>query len=211
MGHKFKKLGVSLVAVLALSLAITSLAAAAQFTASSYPASAIKEGSSEYGTVTTEGGSVECEHGSASATLSAASSTLTITEGAVSGCKAFGFSGATVTNGECSVLIHITGGSGDTYTGSSDLLCPAGKAIVTTAGTCKMETKPQNGSVTITLTNNTGEGTVGVKLKTANVAYTVTQDGFLCPFSGTGNKTGGSYKEVKPGLISIAGKTVSIS
>jgi hypothetical protein len=211
MGHKLKKLGVSLVAVLALSLVITSISAAAQFTSSSYPTTTKAEGTESYGYATVEGSSIECSSGSASATLSAASSTLTIVEGKASKCSAFGFAEGTVNSEGCAVLVHVTGGSGDTYTGTSDLLCPAGQSVKTVAGSCKTEVKPQTGSVTLELLNNTGGGYVEVKLKTSNVAYTVTQDGFLCPLNGTGNKTGGTAVQTKTGTVKVAGRTISIS
>lgn len=213
MGHKLKKLGVSLVAVLALSLVVTSIAAAAQFTASSYPL--FYEGESnpeEYGTVTVEDGlSVKCSSGTASATLSEASSTLSLS-GKAAGCTAFGFVSATVSENGCTTLVHVKEGSGDTYTGSADLVCPAGKSVVTVAGTCEMQVPPQNGSVTLEFTNNTGpEGTIGVNVKTAKFKYIKTKDGFACPFTGTGEKTDGTNTQIKTGLVKIKGQNLLIS
>jgi hypothetical protein len=211
MGHKLKKLGVSLVAVLALSLAITSIAAAALFTSSSYPASYKGEGNpEEYGYVTVEAGTVKCKSGSASATLSSASSTLSIS-GQAGGCSAFGFVEAKVVENGCTTLVHVKEGSGDTYTGTGDLVCPEGKSVVTTASTCEMQVPSQTGSVTLEFTNNTPEGSVSVKVKTSHFKYNVTKDGFLCPFGGTGAKTDGTGTQIKTAVVKIEGKTLSVS
>jgi hypothetical protein len=212
MFHKIKKLGISLVAVLALSLVVTSIAAAAQFTASNYPAFFEGNGNpSAYGSLSTEAGSIECTSGSASGTISEASSAITITNGAASGCK-FGSFSATVSGNGCSSLVHVTGGSGDAYTGTSDILCPEGKTIVTVVagGVCETQVHPQSGIAAVEFTNNTAEGSVGVKIKNTNFKFTVTKDGFGCPFNGTGEKTG-SFSQFKTGIVKIAGKTVSVS
>jgi hypothetical protein len=211
MGHKLKQLGVGLVAVLALSLAITSIAAAAQFTASSYPAKYEGEGNpEEYGYVTTDGGTVKCKSGTASATLSEASSTLSVS-GTAGSCTAFGFVNATVTVNGCTTLVHVKEGSGDTYTGTADLVCPEGKSVVTVASTCEMAVPSQNGSVTLELTNNTGpEGTVSVKVTSSKFKYIVTKDGFACPFTGTGETTNGSGTQIKTGIVQIKGQNLKI-
>ncbi len=211
MGHKIKQLGVGLVAVLALSLVITSFAAAAEFTASSYPA--VYEGvgnPEEYGYVTVEAGTVKCKSGSAAATLSEASSTLSV-KGSAGSCTAFGFINATVTENECTTLVHVKEGSGDTYTGTADLVCPEGKAVVTVASTCEMAVPSQTGSVTLEFTDNTGtEGTVSVKVTSSKFTYIVTKDGFACPFNGTGERNDGFGTQIKTGIVHIEGQNLLI-
>ncbi len=212
MGQMLKKLGVSLVAVLALSLVITSISAAAQFTSSSYPAFYEAEGNPEkFGTVTIENGlSVKCSSGLASATLSGASSTLSVS-GVPGGCTAFGFASATVSNNGCTTLVHVSKGSGDTWTGTGDLVCPAGKAVTTVASSCEMQVPAQEGSVDLEFTNKTAEGTVQVDVKTSHFRYIKTKDGFLCPFNGTGEKTDGTGTQIKAGLVKIEGKKLSVN
>jgi hypothetical protein len=212
MGHMLKKLGVSLVAVLALSLAITSIAAAAQFTSSSYPTFYEGVGSpEEYGYVTTEAGTVKCKSGTATATLSEASSTISVS-GKPGGCSAFGFIEATVNDNGCTTLVHVTEGSGDTYTGTADLVCPAGKSVTTVTAACEMQVPSQNGSVTLEFTNNTGaEGTVSVKVKTSHFKYIVTKDGFTCPFNGTGEKTNGTGTQIKTAIVKVKGRNLLVS
>lgn len=211
MGHKLKQLGVGLVAVLALSLVITSFSAAAQFTASSYPAKYEKEGNpEEFGYITTDGGTVKCSSGAASATLSEASSTISIS-GSFGSCTAFGFINATVTVNGCTTLVHVKEGSGDTYTGTADLVCPEGKSVVTTASTCEMQVPSQNGSVGLEYTNKTGaEGTVDIKVTSSKFNYNVTKDGFACPFTGTGATTNGTGTQIKTGNVSIKGQNLRI-
>jgi hypothetical protein len=210
MNHRLRQLGVGLVAVLALSLAITSSAVAAQFTTTSYPTTSKQTGSSAYGHATTEAGNVECSSASASATLSEASSTLTIVEGTSSGCKAFGGLSATISSNGCSSLVHVKEETAaDTYKAAVDLLCPAGKTITTVTSTCETQVAPQNGNATVKLTNDTEKGTVKVDLIGASVNYTVTKDGIGCPFSGTGAKVGGFAQE-KTGVISVEGKKIDV-
>jgi hypothetical protein len=209
MSRTFKKLGVGLVAVLALSLIVTSVAGAATFTSSSYPASFEAEAEMGDGYAITEAGKVECS-GWAGATLNEASSTITISKGETSECKAFGFVSSTVTGGGCSVLVHVKEGSGHAYTGTSDLQCPEGKSVTVVGGACEMKVFPQEGAVVLEYIENTEEGSVEVSVKSSNVAYTVTKDGFLCPFNGTGNKTGATFVHSEPLVVKPVGITVGI-
>jgi hypothetical protein len=189
MGHKMKKLGVGLIAILALSLVPASMSAAATFTASAYPASFEGTGLKGTGTFKTEGGTAECK-GTASGTLSAASSTVTIGNVTSTECSAFGFVSATVTINGCYSLVHVAEKVGENYRGTSDLECPAGKTMVTTASTCEITVGPQKAPATLEY-KNSGAGYVEAKVISSNVTYTVTKDGFGCPFGGTGVKTKG--------------------
>jgi len=189
MGHKLKTLGIGLIAILALSLVPASISAAAQFTASAYPASFEGTGAKGKGTFVTEGGTATCR-GTASGTLSEASSTVKVENVTATECEAFGFVNATVNVNGCWSVFHVEKTGGGLYQGPSDLECPTGKAIVTTASTCELQTFPQKGSSTLEYRNNK-EGYVEAIVIASNVTYTVTKDGFGCPFGGTGVKTGG--------------------
>jgi hypothetical protein len=98
----------------------------------------------------------------------------------------------------------------DTYSASVDLLCPAGKAVTVVAETCETQVFPQNGSATVKLTNDTEKGSISVNVTSSNFKYTVTKDGFGCPFNGTGEKTGATFTQLKTGVISVAGKKVDV-
>lgn len=213
MNFKLKQLIAGLVAVLALSLGGTSMAAAAQFTAAAgsiYPVKYNGSGSAEYGYMTTEAGNTECSSGSASATLSEASSTLSIA-GGVSGCKAFGFLSATVSPNGCSSLVHVKEKLGaDTYSATVDLLCPAEQAVTMVVSTCEVKMFAQEGKGTVKLTDDTVNGTVKVDLISSNFKYTVTKDGIGCTYNGTGERTGGTFTELKTGVISIKGTEIHV-
>jgi hypothetical protein len=183
------------------ALAPLSAYAAPAFKADLYPVTI--HGSSVFGNevINTEGGKVECAV-SYHAELKEASSTLALAP-TYTNCEAFGFlSAATVSPEGCTYLLHISEQSAeDKYKTSFDIACPAGKSIKIVASTCKAEIASQGGLGFITLINDT-EATpkrdITFDPEVSGLAYTVTQDGFLCPFSGTGSKTGGAYTASSP-------------
>ncbi|HET9396290.1 MAG TPA: hypothetical protein VFO36_09555 [Nitrospiraceae bacterium] len=216
MIRNLKVLGLAIAAVLALSAVMASAAMAAEFTASSYPATITGSNTKGSEVFKTEGGNVECNSHFVSHSQSAASSTLTVTPTYTS-CDAFGFLSATVNTEECSYVFHAT----DTITETEpvhrhywrhhvDVVCPTGQSIKVTASTCKAEIKSQTGLTTVK-TENIAGGSVTVTPDVSGIAYTVTQDGFLCPFGGTGNKTDGKYtgdvtvSRVGGGSVSVSG------
>jgi lysophospholipase L1-like esterase len=67
--------------------------------------------------------------------------------------------------------------------------------------------KAQTGLTTVKTTNSGSSVTVQFELET--VAYTVTQDGFLCSFKGTGNKTDGKYSSDVT-MSRVGGGSVSV-
>lgn len=164
-------------------------AAGPPITASKYPAT-LTGSSGKKQVFNTEAGKVECES-HLEGTLPGKTTTLTLKPKYTS-CTAFGFVSASVNVEECTYLHHSTGKvSGGVYEGTVDVVCPTGQSIKIVAGTCKAEIKAQAGLKTVKTTNE------GEKLKVVaevtGLAYTVTGDGFLCPFAGVGNKTNGTY------------------
>lgn len=206
MIRNLKSLGLAFVAVLAMSAVVASAAQAVpSFTASSYPAAGTGANTKGSETFTTEAGAVQCDSHFAG-TLSGASSTLTVTP-TYTNCEAFGFLSATVNTEGCTYVFHATEQvSAGVYNSHVDVVCPAGKSIKISAGTCRAEVKGQNGLTTVKTTNSGGSVTVEPNVN--NIALTVTQDGFACPFSGTGAKTGAYHGHV---VFSSAGKTISVS
>lgn len=162
----------------------------------------------------TEAGEVKCKVSHYHATLTETSSTLTV-KPTYTECTAFGFAEAVVNTEECHYLFHATEHEEKTGTFRAhvDITCPAGQSIKISAGKCKAEVKPQTGLTTVDITNMTGVAGSGIvddltlrttmgKGKEAGgngkegpIAYTVTEDGFLCPFNLTGAKTGGEYTQ----------------
>jgi hypothetical protein len=169
------------IAILGISTAGSAMAA--QYTASAYPATATGSSVKGSGVLTTEGGKVECAIHIVTHSVGEATSTVAATS-TYTNCEAFGFVSATVNMEGCSYLAHATSSTSTTV----DVVCPAGQSIKITASTCKVEIKGQTGLKSVG-TANSG-GSIVLKPNIGGIAYTVTQDGFLCPFGGTGNKTG---------------------
>jgi hypothetical protein len=68
---------------------------------------------------------------------------------------------------------------------------------VITAGTCKVTIGEHAPGGVVNITNN-ASGDVSVQAAVTGISYTVTQDGFGCPFAGTGAKTGATYTQHSP-------------
>jgi hypothetical protein len=212
MIRNLRVLGLAFVAVLAMSAVAASAAQAVPtFTASAYPATVTGSNTIGNEVFTTEGGKVECDSHFVSSAISGPTSTLTVTP-TYTGCTAFGFLNATVTTEGCTYVFHATEKvSTGVYKHHVDVVCPTGKSIKIVAATCKAEIKAQTGLTTVKTTNLAG-GTVTVQPEVKNVAYTVTADGFLCPFGGTGNKTDGEYtgdvvvSRVGGGTVDVGGE-----
>jgi streptogrisin C len=113
------------------------------------------------------------------------------------GCAAFGGIGATVDASGCHFTLEVVEESAaDEFEAEADLACGEG-SIDLTAITCEAKIGSQEGLGTVRLTSETGTGDVGIEWDLAGIVYTVTKDGFLCPFSGTGVKSGGTYSSVE--------------
>jgi hypothetical protein len=195
MLRNLKTLGLALVAVVAMSAVVASAASAVpSFTCAAYPCTVTGSNTAGNETLTTPGGTVQCDsHFQGTAT--AASSTLSITPSYDPNCRAFGFFGAVHENG-CSYLFHALSqiGAGH-YNHSVDVVCPAGKAIVITGGTCEVDIPAQTGLSSIT-TQNLANGTITVVPNISNITLNVTKDGFGCPFPGLGHYKGTYHGDV---------------
>jgi hypothetical protein len=193
MIDKLRTIGLACAAVLALSAVFAATAIATpQFTGSSYPTGLT--GSSFRGSLvlTTEAGKVECDSHFLSQFYFSADSTLELAP-TFTNCMAFGFLSATVNPEFCDLVLHATEmAAPGVYRHHFDVDCNGGDSIKITASTCKAEIKDQNGLTTVK-TSNLVNGSITVQPEVSGIAYTVTQDGFLCPFGGTGNKTDGTY------------------
>ncbi|HEY8502084.1 MAG TPA: hypothetical protein VIL21_05320, partial [Solirubrobacterales bacterium] len=163
---------------------------------------------------TTEAGSVECSVSSYHALISAEEETskLTVTP-EYKECKASFGGSATIAMEGCAYDFRmVEKASADNYRADTDISCPAGKSIKITAGTCKAEIKAQTDRATVDFADDTGASPkkdVTMRPTLVGIAYTVTQDGFLCPFNGTGEKTGGEYTSAEN--ITLTGQSPSES
>jgi hypothetical protein len=189
MTRKIKMLGMALVAVLALTAVAASAASAASYTASAYPTTATGEGALGNDVFTTEAGKLECKtHFEAS--MKEKRTDLTVKE-RFSECRAFGF--LNVVRSDCTyTFTEPTVTSADTYHAATDIVnAPCTMA----AGTCKVTFPTQGPLSSVEITDDTASGDVTIKANVSGIKYTVTEDGFGCPFGGTGEKTGGTYTQ----------------
>lgn len=182
MISKFKALGVAALTVVAMSAITASSAQAANFTASSYPAVGTASSAQENEDMVTEAGSVECKAHFVMAAISEGTSSITVTP-TYTECKTWGWFNGSVNMNGCDYVFYTSG--------AFDLKCPTGKVVVITGFNCEVQIAGQNSLVGMDLKNN-GTG-ISIQATVGGINYTVTKDGFGCPYSGTGAKTGASY------------------
>jgi hypothetical protein len=197
MIRNLKTLGVALCALLALTAVVASAASAANYTASTYPTTGTAESALGNDTFTTEAGKVECKS-HFEGTLAAASSSLTV-KAKYTNCRAFGFLEATVNMRSCDYLFGTPAlVSEHVYTGTVQVKCTnAAEPILISAGTCKTTVGEQSPSGHVIFKDTTAVGDVDVISTVEKIKYTVTEDGFACPFNGTGAKEGATYIQDK--------------
>jgi hypothetical protein len=141
---------------------------------------------------TVDGVTFECKVSHYTGTAANESSTLTLhptyTECALKG----GSISVTVDTTGCNYVFHATEKvAAGSYKAHVDVGCEAGKEIKITAATCAATVPGQTGLTTVDIRNNASD--VSIQPTLAGIKATVTVDGFLCPFNGTGAKTGGTY------------------
>jgi hypothetical protein len=217
MSNNFKALGLAIVAMLAMSAVVTSAASAQATTAkltamdNVYPKTWYATNSAGQETLTTEAGTVECAS-TFSGSIAGATQEFTVNP-VYSGCKAFGFLNATVAMEGCSYRLKITTtltSPTHHYQVHSNVVCPAGKAIKITAGTCVVTIGAQTGLTTADLENNAATTDILFRPTKGKTNYTVVTDGFGCPFAGTGVKTDGTYTSHSATTITSSGGAIHI-
>jgi hypothetical protein len=224
-----KTLWLALVAVLAMSAVIVPTAQAEATThkitsqTNSYPLKLSATSAFGNEIFKTEGGKVECK-GSYSASVGAASSSVTA-HPTYTECKAFGFFGeAKVVTTGCDYKFNLTTRLAvDKYQAHDDLVCSAGNKITIESGTCEVWVHGQTGLTHVGIENMTQsphndltiDATIGAAVGGAgSITYTVTKDGFGCPFVTTlplpNTKTGGTFETVNPVTVTAANDGVHI-
>jgi len=184
MIRRFKAVGLAVIVGLVMSAVLASAAQATNFTASSYPTSATATSPKGNDDWKTEAGGIECKAHFHAGPINEVAETLTIVP-TYSECQSFGFLSATTNMNGCVWIFYTSG--------KMDINCPPGQQIVGIAGTCEYTFGPQAGLSKVDLTNS-GTG-ISLQMTVTGIAYTVTKDGFGCPFSGTGAKTGASFTQ----------------
>jgi len=166
--------------------------AGASFRAMLYPVAI--DGSGGQVKLTLEGQTIECA-GTYHAELQGNSLTLPLAP-IYSECKAFGFLSATFYFNECKYLLQAPAKSSeDEYEATLDVSCEAGKAIKILSGKCEIEIGPQSELSAVELSNDTAatpKKDITFEPEITGLSYKVLEDGFACPFNGTGSKTDGT-------------------
>ncbi len=211
MIRKLKALGLALVAVLAMSAIAASAGQAVPVITGSGSIHATGERVGEQFTI--DGLTFTCGVSHYSGTAVHNSSTLRLTPSWTE-CKLGEAIPLAITTHECHYLFHGT--QKDTvpsvkFTAHMDIECTGGKpiTIVSTSPACKMEVNSQTNLTTVEITNDATDLTIQSNL--AGITATVTEDGFLCPFTSTGVKTGGTYKTAKPITLTAASGSLRVS
>jgi hypothetical protein len=216
MVRNLKGLGLAFIALLAMSAIGASTAEATpQFTCSTYPCTATGTAPLRDSEYTTPAGSVKCathykveKYNAITEDFSAATSTVTVTV-TTTNCQAFGFLSATVNMNGCDYDWHATQRLAEHhYLHHVDITCPAGKAIVVTAGSCEATIGAQVGLTDIT-TMNLANGSLTVEPTVGEMTMNVVKDGFGCPFSGTGHTKASYHGHVT--LTRVGGGTFWVS
>jgi hypothetical protein len=201
--RKNKFLVAAVVVVTAFTaFAITMVGASASettsFTAAEYPAFVSGEQSEPGSPILSfeSGLTVSCEFGGVAGEITEATSELRVDPG-FGACAAFGSEGSIEANG-CGLAFHPGSGSGDEFTGSFDVACPAGQKLVVKGGNCEVQIGSQTGLGPVGYDEVTAaepdEVEAGFEMEAASgFAYTKTVDGAGCPLSGTGAKTDGTF------------------
>jgi hypothetical protein len=205
MNSKFKALGLTLIAVLAMSALVASAAQAAAGTLTSEGkkviATAEQTGEHEF-TLTDQEvspgvfASTKCKKATFTGTEATSEGATEVKVHPVyTECTAFGLP-ATVTTTGCDYTLK----TGEPVTGgwhvTTDVVCPSASIKITTA-TCEVTVGAQTGLTTSSVTNSGGSGTaMDLTLHTAitGIKYTVAKDGIGCPLTSTGSFSKGDYK-----------------
>jgi hypothetical protein len=186
--RNLKILGLAFVAVLAMSAVASASASAAQFMSEGNVSGNITadQESGNPHVFSVDGTEVKCTTAHFETMSPVASPTEQITvHPEYSGCTAFGFLGAEVTTTGCDYVLHANG-TIDVVQGSGTPTC---NGITVHAVTCTVVVGTQSGLSAVSY-ENLSNGTVRIKANVTGIKVNKTEDGFLCPLSGTGAGTG---------------------
>jgi len=129
-------------------------------------------------------------------------------------CTAFGiYSVAVEPNGCVYELYAAKEVSEFKFEGTTDIVCPEGKKITISGGTCKVEVGSQSGLGKVTYDDNLGEETTSLAMEESltGIKLNVVQDGVFCLLAGTGEKTEGTYTGASTSTGSFEAKAVGFA
>ncbi|HET9675921.1 MAG TPA: hypothetical protein VFP21_00280 [Solirubrobacterales bacterium] len=159
--------------------------------------------------------SVSCKHVTFSGELPNPSETLTVTP-TYTECTVIGVKATVETNGCQYVFKGTEKTSENHFKGTQSISCPTEKSIVvsTTVPQCEAKIGSQSGLSSVSYISELGASPPNVKVEEnlSSIHYTVTKDeGFLCPFSGLGEKTNGTLKGPSTLRASFGAESVGLA
>lgn len=181
MIRKFKAIGLTMVAVFALTAVSASAAQAATFMSEGNVTASITADQEGTNVFSVEGSEVKCTtaHFATAGEVSSPTENIEV-HPEYSGCTAFGFLSATVNTEGCNYILNANG--------TVTVTCSSGHVITIKGGTCEATVGSQGPLSGISYTNTSGK--VKVSSNVTTIATTKTKDGIGCPFNGTGSTTG---------------------
>jgi hypothetical protein len=200
MTHQLRKLGLALMAVVALGAVAASSASATEFTSAdgTYPVSFHGEQSATAPLVflmDKQGFTTECESATFAGGLTEKSSTILTSTVIYAECISAGSPGleATIAMNGCNYQFHLPASGGQA---TADIVCPAGKEITISVGfgACVTHIPPQTGLSHVTFSNDTATSLHAEMTLTGMKATLTDVSAFLCPFNGTTSVSDGEYK-----------------
>ena len=197
-----KMFGLAALAAMAVS-AVAATAASASFQAAEAPGELHGRQTVKH-VFKVEGNAVECSTAKFNGPFENTSEETVRVGATYEGCKAFGFINFIVNMNGCEYEFNQPTETGENqFEGTTSLVCPEGKEVVMTAGTCEAkvpgyqtETEHVNQELSKVLYHNTETeevGTVEVVAELSGIRVNKTKDGFLCPFNGKGWTESGTY------------------
>ncbi|HZO06364.1 MAG TPA: hypothetical protein VFB52_08250 [Solirubrobacterales bacterium] len=155
----------------------------------------------------TEAGTITCSVGNYTGSYSSKTFSTQRLHPSYSSCSAFGFLSATVNTEDCDFILDpyekvVTWG----YHLRMAIDCPAGDSIKVTASTCSMRIEDTAANQNLTkIVSLDASGGIILEPEVIWIQYNVTNDGFLCPFFGTGIKNDGRFDPTAVIPITAAG------
>jgi hypothetical protein len=216
----FKALGLAVAAALAISaLAAAGAQAKLVFTLSSEELNVHATGESIGEKFTVDGVTTECKTSHYTGLAKNNSGTIELTP-EYTGCTLAG-TGLTVhvRHRECKYHFTLTERVGlHHHRAHVKIVCPPGQSIqIEGTGTSCEATVGEAGNTNLTtvdITTDTAAGDVTIKpnvVVAPGITANVTKDGFLCPFNGTGHKSGGTYTATGYITGTATGGTIAVS
>jgi pimeloyl-ACP methyl ester carboxylesterase len=178
-----KRLGVSMVVIVAALSMAAPAAASKAFMAGEYTAEVSGQQSGEHVFTAEAGITVKCKAATLKGELAEAKTEVELAP-TYGECTASGVAATVVTEG-CKYRL-------DANANDIDVVCESGKKITVTAGTCELQIGSQNGLKSIEYANSAAlPSTITGTASITKIKYTKTKDGIFCPFNGTGEKEDG--------------------